>query len=126
VAAARRLGHAAGPGTGGDALVVWAERTGRRQRTDRGHGLPRFAFYGRVSTEDQVTSLARQRADVPDLRMSTPVEVVEAIRRSASRREVEREDVLAPHDPAGVHDLNEDGALRPGSTLRSISLRTSS
>ena len=35
------------------------------------------------------------------LRMSTPVEVIEAI-SSASRREVEREDVLAPHDPAGV------------------------
>ena len=49
----------------GDVLVAWAECTGRRQaveRPDRG-GL-RFAFYGRVSTEDYqdpVTSLARQQ-----------------------------------------------------------------
>jgi hypothetical protein len=43
---------------------VWAERTGRRQAADHGRGLLRFAFYGRVSTEDRqdpVMSLARQR-----------------------------------------------------------------
>jgi hypothetical protein len=64
VAAARRLGHAAAPGTGGDALAVWAERTGHRRTGQQGCGRLRFAFYGRVSTEDHqdpVTSLARQR-----------------------------------------------------------------
>jgi site-specific DNA recombinase len=64
VAAARRLGHAAGPGTDGDALAVWAERTGHRRTGQQCCGRLRFAFYGRVSTEDHqdpVTSLARQR-----------------------------------------------------------------
>jgi hypothetical protein len=37
-----------------------------------------------------------------DLRMSTRVEVIEAIPQSASQRQVEREDVLAPHDPARI------------------------
>ena len=48
---------------GGDVLASWAERlsgrTGRREG-----GVLRFAFYGRVSTEDwqdPVTSRARQR-----------------------------------------------------------------
>ena len=52
------------PRSGGDVLAVWAERTGRRQAAGRGRGLLRFAFYGRMSTEDHqdpVTSLARQR-----------------------------------------------------------------
>jgi hypothetical protein len=51
-------------GDGGDALAAWAERTGRCRATSRGPGGLRFAFYGRVSTEDHqdpVTSLARQR-----------------------------------------------------------------
>jgi len=50
------------PGTGGDVLSSWAEelsgRAGKRAR-----GMLRFAFYGRVSTEDwqdPVTSRARQ------------------------------------------------------------------
>jgi hypothetical protein len=49
-------------GAGGDVLSSWAEklstRTGKRAR-----GVLRFAFYGRVSTEDwqdPVTSRARQ------------------------------------------------------------------
>ena len=49
---------------GGDALVLWAERTGRRRAGVPGRGGLRFAFYGRVSTEDwqdPVTSRARQR-----------------------------------------------------------------
>ena len=49
----------------GDALAAWAERTGRRQAAGHERGGLRFAFYGRVSTEDHqdpVTSLARQRA----------------------------------------------------------------
>jgi site-specific DNA recombinase len=49
---------------GGDALAAWAERTGRRRAAGQGRGGLRFAFYGRVTTEDHqdpVTSLARQR-----------------------------------------------------------------
>jgi hypothetical protein len=53
-----------GEGAGGDALALWAERTGRRRKGVPGRGGLRFAFYGRVSTEDwqdPVTSRARQR-----------------------------------------------------------------
>ena len=45
-------------------LVAWAERTGRRRGPEPVRGPFRFAFYGRVSTEDYqdpVTSRARQR-----------------------------------------------------------------
>ena len=52
------------PRTGGDALVLWAGRTGRRRAGTPGRGVLRFAVYGRVSTEDgqdPVTSRARQR-----------------------------------------------------------------
>jgi site-specific DNA recombinase len=51
-------------GASGDGLVAWAERTGRRTVTGPVRGRLRFAFYGRVSTEDHqdpVTSRARQR-----------------------------------------------------------------
>jgi len=43
---------------------LWAERTGRRRAGVPGRGGLRFAYYGRVSTEDwqdPVTSRARQR-----------------------------------------------------------------
>ena len=46
-----------------DTLVLWAERSGRRRVTERDRAGLRFAFYGRVSTEDHqdpVTSRARQ------------------------------------------------------------------
>jgi hypothetical protein len=49
---------------GGDTLEAWAGRTGRRRTAGHGRGGLRFAFYGRVSTEDwqdPVTSRARQR-----------------------------------------------------------------
>ena len=49
---------------GGDTLEAWAGRTGRRRTGGHGRGGLRFAFYGRVSTEDwqdPVTSRARQR-----------------------------------------------------------------
>jgi hypothetical protein len=53
------------PGVKGrDTLEAWVERTGRRRAAARGCGVLRFAFYGRVSTEDwqdPVTSRARQR-----------------------------------------------------------------
>src|SRR5689334_3375302 len=51
-------------GVGGDTLEAWAGRTGHRRAARRSHGGLRFAFYGRVSTEDwqdPVTSRARQR-----------------------------------------------------------------
>ncbi len=51
-------------GASGDGLAAWAERTRRRTVTGPVHGRLRFAFYGRVSTEDYqdpVTSRARQR-----------------------------------------------------------------
>jgi hypothetical protein len=38
------------PGCG--ALVLWAERSGRRRAAGSARGGLRFAFYGRVSTED--------------------------------------------------------------------------
>jgi DNA invertase Pin-like site-specific DNA recombinase len=44
-------------------LALWAERAGRRRAAEPGRGELRFAFYGRVSTEDYqdpVTSRARQ------------------------------------------------------------------
>jgi site-specific DNA recombinase len=45
-------------------LAGWAERAGRRRAPGNDSGGLRFAFYGRVSTEDwqdPVTSRARQR-----------------------------------------------------------------
>src|SRR5450755_2371762 len=45
-------------------LAAWAERSGRRRTAGQAPGGLRFAFYGRVSTEDwqdPVTSRARQR-----------------------------------------------------------------
>jgi site-specific DNA recombinase len=62
-----RLSVAAVPGpaaSGRDRLAAWAERTGRRGAASAARGGVRFAFYGRVSTEDwqdPVTSRARQR-----------------------------------------------------------------
>ena len=50
------------PGTGGDVLSSWAEKLSGRAGK-RARGMLRFAFYGRVSTEDwqdPVTSRARQ------------------------------------------------------------------
>jgi site-specific DNA recombinase len=50
--------------SGADTLILWAERSGRRGASEPGRGGLRFAFYGRVSTEDHqdpVTSRARQR-----------------------------------------------------------------
>jgi DNA invertase Pin-like site-specific DNA recombinase len=64
-AAARRPGPAPG-----DQLVLWAERTGRRRAAEHDGGELRFAFYGRVSTEDYqdpVTSRARQLAQAQAL-----------------------------------------------------------
>jgi site-specific DNA recombinase len=61
--AARRLASAAAREPAGDALASWAERSGRRRPAEPSRGALRFAFYGRVSTEDYqdpFTSRARQ------------------------------------------------------------------
>jgi site-specific DNA recombinase len=53
-----------GQAADGDMLALRAEATGRRRAAGPGLGGLRFAFYGRVSTEDwqdPVTSQARQR-----------------------------------------------------------------
>jgi hypothetical protein len=53
-----------GQDAGRDGLLAWAERSGRRRAAQPCRGGLRFAFYGRVSTEDHqdpVTSRARQR-----------------------------------------------------------------
>jgi site-specific DNA recombinase len=61
------VGLAEPPGAGKPGMVgllAWAESTGRRMAEAPGRGGLRFAFYGRVSTEDYqdpVTSRARQR-----------------------------------------------------------------
>jgi hypothetical protein len=60
--AAPQLGGASGGVRGGDALAAWAENLSS-QGGKRARGRLRFAFYGRVSTEDwqdPVTSRARQ------------------------------------------------------------------
>jgi site-specific DNA recombinase len=52
---------------GGDVLGAWAESLGRGRGGSRGGRCLRFAFYGRVSTEDwqdPVTSRARQQQAV--------------------------------------------------------------
>jgi site-specific DNA recombinase len=57
-----KRGAALAAGAGG--LVAWAEESGRRRAGGPARGGLRFAFYGRVSTEDwqdPVTSRARQR-----------------------------------------------------------------
>jgi len=54
---------AGGMRPGGDMLASWAEGLGHDRAGVRGRGCLRFAFYGRVSTEDwqdPVTSRARQ------------------------------------------------------------------
>ena len=66
----RHRGHQDPRRDGGDALAVWAERTGRGRAGGHERGGLQFAFYGRVSTEDHqdpVTSLARQQAQAAAL-----------------------------------------------------------
>ena len=50
--AARRLASAPGLEPARDALALWAERSGRRRAVEPTRGGLRFAFYGRVSTEE--------------------------------------------------------------------------
>jgi hypothetical protein len=70
VAAARQAGLAPGQRPAAAGLAEWAARTGRRHDTEPPSGGLRFAFYGRVSTEDwqdPVSSRARQLAQAQSL-----------------------------------------------------------
>jgi DNA invertase Pin-like site-specific DNA recombinase len=63
VALAGMPGTGSSAGGGADVLAAWAESLAGRREGISGHGRLRFAFYGRVSTEDwqdPVTSRARQ------------------------------------------------------------------
>ena len=63
VALAGMPGTGSSAGGGADVLAAWAESLAGRREGISGHGRLRFAFYGRVSTEDRqdpVTSLAWQ------------------------------------------------------------------
>ena len=58
------------PAADADGLVAWAEASGRQRPGGPAPGGLRFAFYGRVSTEDwqdPVTSRARQREQAETL-----------------------------------------------------------
>jgi site-specific DNA recombinase len=69
-------------------LVLWAERTARGNRRVTGHGVLRFVFYGRVSTEDwqdPVTSRARQREQAEALVRGHGVIVAEFFDAGQSR-----------------------------------------
>ena len=70
MAAERLAGPAPGRRPAGDGLAEWAARTGRRRDAVPARGGLRFAFYGRVSTEDwqdPVTSRARRLAQAQAL-----------------------------------------------------------
>ena len=72
----------------GGSLVLWAERTARGNRRVTGHGVLRFVFYGRVSTEDwqdPVTSRARQREQAEALARGYGVVVAELFDVGESR-----------------------------------------
>jgi site-specific DNA recombinase len=65
-----RAAAAVAADAGGSALAGWAQRSGRATAEPGRAGGVRFAFYGRVSTEDwqdPVTSRARQRAQADAL-----------------------------------------------------------
>jgi site-specific DNA recombinase len=77
-----------GQRAGGDALAAWAEGLAGRRGGVRGRGRLRFAFYGRVSTEDwqdPVTSRARQLAQAVMLVAGRGVVVAEFFDTGQSR-----------------------------------------
>jgi len=78
---------AGGQRAGGDVLAAWAEGLAA-SRGVRGRGCLRFAFYGRVSTEDwqdPVTSRARQLAQAVMLVAGHGVIVAECFDTGQSR-----------------------------------------
>jgi DNA invertase Pin-like site-specific DNA recombinase len=81
-----KRGAALAAGAGG--LVAWAEESGRRRAGGPARGGLRFAFYGRVSTEDwqdPVTSGARQREQAEALVRGHGVIVAEFFDAGQSR-----------------------------------------
>ena len=69
-------------------LAAWAEASGRRRATGHARGELRFAFYGRVSTEDWqdlATSRARQREQADALVRGRGQVVVEFFDEGQSR-----------------------------------------
>ena len=79
---------AGGQRTGGDALAAWAEGLAGRRGGVRGRGCLRFAFYGRVSTEDwqdPESSRARQLAQAVMLTAGRGVIVAEFFDTGHSR-----------------------------------------
>src|SRR5882724_2173559 len=76
------------PATGVSGMVPWAEESGRRRARGPARGGLRFAFYGRVSTEDwqdPVTSRARQREQADALVRGHGVIVAEFFDAGQSR-----------------------------------------
>lgn len=68
--ASRQAAPAAAPDAGCSTLAEWAQHSGRATAEPGSGGALRFAFYGRVSTEDwqdPVTSRARQRSQAETL-----------------------------------------------------------
>lgn len=73
---------------GASGLVAWAEESGRQRPEGPARGGLRFAFYGRVSTEDwqdPVTSRARQREQAEALVRGHGVIVAEFFDAGQSR-----------------------------------------
>jgi site-specific DNA recombinase len=78
----------AAPAACADGLAAWAEASGRRRGNQNACGGARFAFYGRVSTEDwqdPVTSQARQREQAEALVRGHGVIVAEFFDAGESR-----------------------------------------
>ena len=76
------------PAADADGLVAWAEESGRQRPEGPARGGLRFAFYGRVSTEDwqdPVTSRARQREQAEALVRGHGVIVAEFFDAGQSR-----------------------------------------
>jgi site-specific DNA recombinase len=76
------------PAAGASGLMAWAEESGRQRAKGPARGRLRFAFYGRVSTEDwqdPVTSRARQREQAEALVRGHGVIVAEFFDAGQSR-----------------------------------------
>jgi hypothetical protein len=89
------------PGAG-EGLLAWAGRSGRRQAGAAGPGGLRFAFYGRVSTEDHqdpVTSRARQLAEAQSLAGRAAQQPGEEVRQRRAARPRHAEEHLHPRGP---------------------------
>jgi hypothetical protein len=115
-------------GAGGDVLSSWAEKLSGRA-AKRARGVLRFAFYGRVSTEDwqdPVTSRARQLQQAMMLAAAAGVIVAEFFdrarrtrsrtRRIGSRAARHRARFLQSVRRAGTRDHSRNAGGTTGST----------